>query len=528
MHVIGLSRQGKSYFLEHLIRQDIKNGVGLCVIDPHGSMYNNLVMWLIANKMHRRRRIHLINPAAGDWSVGFNPLAINDEHIGARVGAMIDACQKVWDDVESTGHKSLARLLEMVFTTLARHRLSLREAPLLASWHHREARQRLVEATGDIELIDDWLSVDDLRRSEFTLQFQGVHNRLRALTRAGGIAQMLGHTEGVLNFKTCMEEGHVVLVNLAHQGTVHPKVPQTVGALITADLYHAAHCRDTTIAEHAPFYCYIDECARYLNETVVDGLDETAKYGLHYILSHQGLDQLGKPDDPIRRGVMRGAQNKVVFLQDDVESAAEVGYFLFGKTFNLETPKKVLIKPTVVGFERQWLHSEGYSSGSSSADVTGNSSGTNSGVSMLDIDDPTATLFEGQTTGKSSATASGSSSSQSQSRSETLVPILEDLPTGVYSLDELKHLSAVQVRLLKQRQAFLYSADDRTPHQFATADVFPAKPTIRQADSFYRTIGDREPTAKPPAAVEAAVAQRRVAILGAPPQSGLETDDFFD
>jgi len=38
MQVIGASGRGKSKFLEHLIRQDIRAGRGLCLIDPHGAL----------------------------------------------------------------------------------------------------------------------------------------------------------------------------------------------------------------------------------------------------------------------------------------------------------------------------------------------------------------------------------------------------------------------------------------------------------------------------------------------------------
>ena len=119
MQVVGLSRMGKSYFLEHCIRQDIARGAGVCVIDPHGEMYDNLVDWLVANDVHERRRIHLMNPSRDEWSVGFNPLCRAGEPIGARVSSMLSACQRVWDDDASQSFATLRRLLNMIFTTLA-------------------------------------------------------------------------------------------------------------------------------------------------------------------------------------------------------------------------------------------------------------------------------------------------------------------------------------------------------------------------------------------------------------------------
>ncbi len=527
-HVIGLSRQGKSYFLEHLIRQDIERGDGVCVIDPHGELYRNMVDWCAANDMQHRRRIHLINPASGKWSVGFNPLSRNDRFVDARVGAMIEGCQKVWEDTESTGQKTLARLLKMVFTTLAYHQLSLQEASLLTELQYKPIRQRLVEATGDQALIDSWMAMDGLKTTDFVNSFQAVNNRLFDLTRSPGVASMMAQTEHVIDFQTCMDKGHIVLVNLAHRGRVPPSVAQTVGALITADLFHAAQCRDIERAKTRPFYCYIDECGDYLNETVVKGLDQTAKFGLHYTLSHQRLSQLGsRRDDLIRNGVMGGAQSKIVFLQDDADTTGEVADLLFGKTYDLERPKEVLIKPTVIGYSREWLRAEGAAEGEFSGQSTGMVSGVGLGLSLADATGAIPVNIESESSGESEGYSSGQSSMRSSSMHEALVPILQDMPGGVYSLDELKHEGAVQIRLLKKRQAFAYRADDREAHQFATADVSPARPTQEQNKDFYATIGKREKTANTVADVEIEVTKRRKRLLGDDGGKDLDEDDFF-
>ena len=64
-HVIGTTGGGKTNFLEHVIRQSIKNGDGVCVLDPHGahrgSLYNSLICWLFSEGYHKKRRIAMSN-----------------------------------------------------------------------------------------------------------------------------------------------------------------------------------------------------------------------------------------------------------------------------------------------------------------------------------------------------------------------------------------------------------------------------------------------------------------------------------
>jgi DNA helicase HerA-like ATPase len=48
MHIgiLGLSGVGKSYFLEHLIRQDIDRKTGFVLFDVHGDLADNVVQYL--------------------------------------------------------------------------------------------------------------------------------------------------------------------------------------------------------------------------------------------------------------------------------------------------------------------------------------------------------------------------------------------------------------------------------------------------------------------------------------------------
>ena len=517
MQVVGLSGQGKSFFLEHLMRQDIKSGAGICLIDPHGDVYHHMVDWMARSRQHVGRKVHLINLAEGKWSVGLNPLARTTSPIHTRVGMMLAAFQVVWNDEESSGHKTLARLLRLVLRTLAEAGLSVREAPLVANAAYINVRKMIVASLDDQTLTDAWDEIDALTSSERTNQFTAVQNRLRALVETPVIKSMLGETKNVLNFTTCMQRGDIVLVNLAHKDQIEPQAAQLLGALITAEMFLAAFAREESEAQRQPFYAYIDECGDFLNPTIVKALDQTRKYGLHYVLSHQRLAQLGDTKaDPIRKGIMGGAQTKAVFIQEDEEDTHELGMLLFGKEFNFELPKESMIKPAVVGYERDHVHGEAISEtrGSGSSSGTSIAEGLSAGLSMADIDNPTPIISEGLTNvegvfeGRSESVSQG----RVQSRQEVLVPILEDLPTALFSKDELTHLAAMEVRKLVPRTGYLYSAETRKAVKFQTPDVEIAQPTVQQLDDFYARVV-KEPTCRLADEMEVEIGLRRDSIL---------------
>ena len=49
-YIIGQTGTGKSTFLESLIEQDIKNGEGLAILDPHGDFVERLVSRIPASR----------------------------------------------------------------------------------------------------------------------------------------------------------------------------------------------------------------------------------------------------------------------------------------------------------------------------------------------------------------------------------------------------------------------------------------------------------------------------------------------
>ena len=75
MYVVGKSGVGKSKFLELLIRQDIAFGKGVCLLDPHGDIIDDIIDFIPKNRIDD---VCIINPADKDFPASFNPLANTD------------------------------------------------------------------------------------------------------------------------------------------------------------------------------------------------------------------------------------------------------------------------------------------------------------------------------------------------------------------------------------------------------------------------------------------------------------------
>src|SRR5262245_37319097 len=71
MYVIGMTGTGKSTLLETLIKQDMENGEGLALLDPHGDLVEK-VLRAVPDK--RKGDLIYFNVPDRANALGFNPL----------------------------------------------------------------------------------------------------------------------------------------------------------------------------------------------------------------------------------------------------------------------------------------------------------------------------------------------------------------------------------------------------------------------------------------------------------------------
>ena len=538
MQVIGLSRTGKSKFLEHLIRQDILAGHGVCLIDPHGELYEDLVDWLAYHGMHRSETVHLVDPCHSSWTVGFNPLQAHptvDQTV--RIDAMVDACTKVWGGTEITQTPQLSRCLQMIFAGLASNGLSLGEWPFFANWSLKDARAALRANITNPTFATEWQEIDEgLTQRQFGELFNSARNRLIEFAKAEPIALMMGQTEGVIDFRKCMDEGHIVLVNLAQSGKLSRRNSQLLGALIASDLYTTAFTRDKKIAKQRPFYFYIDECADYLTNDIASALDQTAKFGLHLVLSHQRIDQLRRYGDDMFNAVMAGAQVKVVFNPDDEEAAERLSRHLFRGFFDVQRTKERITQPVVIGYDIETLEHETVATGwgRSTSRFDGSSSGRGEGIGTVMLFDVDGNQIGGHSASDnvnlSDSTSRGwgegesESSSQARTRSQVMTPRIEERALTPMSLEEQIHEGIVAIRGLKQREAFLYHRDIGTVF-FNTKTVKPLRVFPDEIEDFEVVAHHQSEFTHDREHIKQTLAARRASLSG---ESGDVVEDADD
>ena len=539
MHVMGATGTGKTKFLEHCIQQDILNGQGVCVLDPTGNLYNNLVRWCETNYIQDTRDVVLIDPTEDDWVFGFNPLAFgggegtfDGDQLAFGTAATRAAIQRAWGESKTVATPLLRRLLNLLIYTLAEHRLTIAEGQLLMQPDPKAPiRAYLTKTLRNTASLHEWDSLATIRPFEYENLFGSVRNRLFEFLLQPRLAAMISQTKSI-DFRQAMDTGQVVLVNLSSGGRrVYQDIAKLIGSLIVNSLVLAARGRvDLPEEERRPFFLYIDECQKYLNDDIAEILDELRQFGLHLILAHQNLTQLREDgSERIAASVMSNARTKVVFQCPDPRDADAMARLMFRGSIDMEEPKRRFDKPTPTGtFRRETLQS------SSESDVY-----TESGESYTESTTEQSSLDGSSGVGSRSTgttrTGGGHSQSSSYSTNETLVPEYAVMPTTAYSLEEQYERRAAQLATLRRRHAFLklpeHPAEQVTvpnvEEGFANPDrVLRFKQAIYQRHDFIVSRADAEATQ----AQRLQVLERRALVYQAKPGDVIEgeivPDDF--
>jgi hypothetical protein len=122
MYILGKTGTGKSTMLETLIRQDLLNGNGLALLDPHGDLVEKVLL-----QVPSERRVDLVYFDATDPKnpLGFNPLErVADRFRPLAASGLLSVFQHIWADswgprLEHILRNTLLALLEQPSATLA-------------------------------------------------------------------------------------------------------------------------------------------------------------------------------------------------------------------------------------------------------------------------------------------------------------------------------------------------------------------------------------------------------------------------
>ena len=289
-YIIGKSGTGKSSFISWMSRQDIANGEGVCMVDPHGDLIEDA---LAHTPKERAKDIVLFDPADMERPMGLNLLEADtpeqkdrasldameifiklfgNEIFGPRIQHYFrNGCLTLMDDEEEG-----ATLIDVprlfVDEDFQRYKVSkCRNTVVRSFWEHEIAK------TGARE------------KEEMIPYFSSKFGPFITNTTMRNI---IGQPKSAFDIADIMNEGKVLLVNLS-KGKIGDINAQLLGLIFVNKINMAAMSRASMKREERRrFYLYVDEFQNFVTDAFATILSEARKYELGLVMAHQFIGQL--------------------------------------------------------------------------------------------------------------------------------------------------------------------------------------------------------------------------------------------
>ena len=295
-YIIWKSWGWKSVFIGYLARQDLWNWDGLCVIDPHGDLVEDILDF---TPKERAKDIVVFDPADTERPMWLNMLEVTSTDPEARKREMdraaMDATEifiKIFGDEVfgpriqhyfRNGCLTLMEDEEDGGTLIDVPRLFVDDA--FMKYKTSKVKNPVVKAFWEHEYANTW----DREKQEMIPYFSSKFGPFITNTT---IRNIIGQPKSAFNIREIMDNQKILMVNLS-KGKIWALNAQLLWLIFVSKINMAAMSRaDMPEEERKDFYLYVDEFQNFATETFGEILSEARKYHLALIMAHQYIAQI--------------------------------------------------------------------------------------------------------------------------------------------------------------------------------------------------------------------------------------------
>jgi hypothetical protein len=298
-YIIGKTGTGKTEFLKTMIMQDINNGEGLAVIDPHGDLIEDILKMMPPK---RAEEVILFDPSDTERPMGFNMLdATTEQQKHFVVNSVIGLMYKLFDP-NKTG----------IIGPRFEH--AVRNAMLTVMYQEGSTFVEVVRVLTDQAFVQELLpKVQDpiIRRywTDQIAQTSDFHKSevLDYITSKFGrfvtnkmIRNIIGQSQSSFDFRKVMDEKKILLINLS-KGKIGEENSNFLGLILVPKILVAAMSRqDMPMDQRTDFFLYVDEFQNFATPDFAQILSEARKYRLNLVVANQFIGQM---DEEIKNAI---------------------------------------------------------------------------------------------------------------------------------------------------------------------------------------------------------------------------------
>jgi type IV secretory pathway TraG/TraD family ATPase VirD4 len=319
VYVIGRSGVGKTEEMVTMAIQDVQNGEGVCIVDPHGDFVESVLQHV---PPERADDVIVFDPSDTKRPVGLNMLeASSPDQVDMAVQEMIAIFYELFPP-EMIGPAFEHNMRNVMLTLMAdfEHTGTIAEIPRMFS--DKEFADSWVKKVKDPVVRSFWekemAKTSDFHKSEM---LGYLISKVGRFVENEMMRNIIGQNKSGFNFREVMDKKKILLVNLSKgkTGDVNAKL---LGLIIVSKLTMAALSRaDVPEDERNDFYLYIDEFQNFITDSISTILSEARKYKLNLIIAHQYMGQLAPKGDTKIRDAVLGNAGTIMSFRIGIEDA---------------------------------------------------------------------------------------------------------------------------------------------------------------------------------------------------------------
>ena len=308
IYIIGATGTGKSELLKQMMLQDIKEGKGICFIDPHDTVRQLLPLI----PPERAEDVVYFNPADTERPMGLNLLEAKTEdqkHFVAT--SVINLMYKLFDPYKTgiVGPRFEHGVRNAMLTAMAEEGNTFIEVVRIMT-DSRFVQELLPKVTDPMVRrywTDQIAQTADFHKSEvldYTVSKFGrfVTNRM--------MRNIIGQSKSSFSFREVMDEGKILLIDLA-KGELGEENSSFLGLILVPRILMAAMSRqDTPEEKRRDFYLYVDEFQNFATPDFAVILSEARKYRLNLCVANQFIGQM---EEEVKNAVFGNVGTKIAF-----------------------------------------------------------------------------------------------------------------------------------------------------------------------------------------------------------------------
>lgn len=313
LYILGQTGTGKTTVLYSMIMDRIKAGKGVCVIDPHGDLFRNI---MINMPVERRKDVIHFEPGLPNNKIRINLLEYNKANPQEK-SFLIDDLFNFFKQEYEYIQISMGPIFELFMKNAL---LLLMDDPddlgtiadVSRVFQDSTFRTDLLKKCKDQDVVEFWkeTAIRMTGENNLTNMTPYIVSKLNQLTMNEFVKPIISTKASNINFREVIDNDKILMVSLS-KGKIGKIGVNILGTIVLSRIINAALSRQDLYEDSRKnFTLFVDEFQNFMSHSVMYAMSEARKYRLSLVLANQTLGQLS---DNMKHSILGNVGSTIFF-----------------------------------------------------------------------------------------------------------------------------------------------------------------------------------------------------------------------